>query len=66
MINFIVVGRLRGHLKLFRKEFPDLLVARFFQVESKLDAMVAAELARDVPLVPQAAAPEAPKDLQVK
>ncbi len=56
----------RKHLKIFRRQFPDLLVARFFQLESKLDALVAAELARDVPLVPKQNPPEAPAGLQIQ
>ncbi|SMF23905.1 hypothetical protein SAMN02745866_01545 [Alteromonadaceae bacterium Bs31] len=55
----------KKHIRIFRKAFPDMLVARFFQIEGKLDAMVDAELARDVPLVPQAA-PEAPTGIQLK
>jgi hypothetical protein len=35
----------------FRKVLPDRAVARFFQIERKLDAVVNAELAERVPLV---------------
>ena len=35
----------------FRKVLPDRTVARFFQIERKLDAIVTAELAERVPLV---------------
>jgi hypothetical protein len=41
----------RQYLSRFRKVLPDRQVARFFQVESKLDAVVNAELAQRVPLV---------------
>ena len=35
----------------FRKVLPPRKVARFFQVDNKLDALIQAELAADVPLV---------------
>lgn len=41
----------RQYLPRFRKLLADRQVARFFQVENKLDAVVNAELAQQVPLV---------------
>ncbi len=41
----------RQYVSRFRKVLPDRQVARFFQVENKLDAIVNAELAERVPLV---------------
>jgi len=41
----------KKYLKKFRKVFSGKLVARYFQVESKLEALMASELAKDVPLV---------------
>ena len=40
----------------FRKVLPEIKVARFLQIESKLDAMVNFAVARQIPLVPQAGA----------
>jgi hypothetical protein len=41
----------RQYMSRFRRMLPDRQVARFFQVETKLDAVVNAELAERVPLV---------------
>jgi hypothetical protein len=41
----------REYIARFRKVLPDRTVARFFQVERKLDSVVNAELAERVPLV---------------
>jgi hypothetical protein len=41
----------REYVSRFRKVLPDRAVARFFQIERKLDAVVNAELAERVPLV---------------
>lgn len=43
----------KSYLGKFRKALPEIKVARFLQVESKLDAMVNFALARQIPLVPQ-------------
>jgi hypothetical protein len=40
----------RQYMSRFRRMLPDRQVARFFQVETKLDAVVNAELAERVPL----------------
>lgn len=40
----------RKHVKIFRKLLPATKVARFFQLENKLDAAVNYELARTIPL----------------
>ncbi len=51
------VLKIRKHyLGKFRKALPEIKVARFLQVEHKLDAMVEFALARQIPLVPQPAA----------
>ena len=38
------------HVKIFRKLLPPVKVARFFQLENKLDAVVNYELAQSIPL----------------
>jgi hypothetical protein len=45
----------KGYLKKFRKAVPETKVARFYQVEQKLDALTNFALARQIPLVPQPA-----------
>ena len=42
----------RKYLKRFQKILPATKVARFFQLENKLDAVIDFELASEVPLVP--------------
>jgi len=42
----------RKYLKRFQKILPATKVARFFQLENKLDAVIDFELAAEVPLVP--------------
>lgn len=42
----------RKYLKRFQKILPVTKVARFFQLENKLDAVIDFELAAEVPLVP--------------
>jgi hypothetical protein len=42
----------RKYLKRFQKILPPNKVARFFQLENKLDAVIDFELASDIPLVP--------------
>jgi hypothetical protein len=48
----------KAHLKLktqyakkFRKVLPDKKVTRYFQIENKLDAVIDAELAKEIPLM---------------
>ena len=41
----------RAHVKKFLKVLPAKRVARYFQVENKLDAIVSYDLARGIPLV---------------
>lgn len=41
----------KSHVKKFRKVLPDTKVARYFQVENKLDAIIDLELAREIPLL---------------
>lgn len=43
----------RSYLGKFRKTLPEAKVARFYQIENKLDAMTNFALARQIPLVPQ-------------
>jgi hypothetical protein len=38
------------HVKIFKKLLPPVKVARFFQLENKLDAVVNYELAQSIPL----------------
>ena len=45
----------KKYLGKFRKALPEIKVARLFQVENKLDAITNFGLARQIPLVPQAA-----------
>lgn len=42
------------YLKKFRKALPEVKLARFYQLENKLDAITNFALARQIPLVPQA------------
>jgi hypothetical protein len=44
-----------SYLGKFRKALPETKVARFYQIESKLDAIGNFALAREIPLVPQPA-----------
>jgi hypothetical protein len=44
------VGVKQKHVKIFRKLLPAAKVARFFQLENKLDAVVNYELAATIPL----------------
>jgi hypothetical protein len=48
----------KAYLKKFSKTLPATKVARFYQVENKLDAITNFQLARQIPLVPQKKAPE--------
>lgn len=43
----------KSYLGKFRKVLPDTKVARFYQIENKLDAIINFSLARQIPLVPQ-------------
>jgi hypothetical protein len=43
----------RQYLSKFRKGLPETKVARYYQIENKMDAQVAAELAMQIPLVLQ-------------
>ena len=49
----------KGYLGKFKKVLPAAKVARFYQIENKLDAIASFALARQIPLVP-VAAPAAP------
>lgn len=42
----------KSYLKKFRKALPEVKVARFYQLENKLDAITNFALARQIPLVP--------------
>jgi hypothetical protein len=44
----------KGYLGKFRKAIPETKVARFYQIENKLDAITNFVLADQIPLVPQA------------
>lgn len=48
----------KSYLKKFSKTLPATKVARFYQVENKLDAITNFQLARQIPLVPPKKAPE--------
>jgi hypothetical protein len=43
----------KSYLGKFRKTLPDTKLARFYQIENKLDAIINFALARQIPLVPQ-------------
>lgn len=51
-----VIDIRRKYVSKFRKVIPETKLARFYQIENKLDAIVNFALARQIPLVPQAAA----------
>ena len=44
----------KSYLRKFRKVLPETKVARFFQVENKLDAITNFVLADQIPLIPEA------------
>lgn len=44
----------KGYLRKFRKVLPETEVARFYQIENKLDAVTNFVLADQIPLVPEA------------
>jgi len=44
----------KGYLRKFRKALPETEVARFYQIENKLDAVTNFVLADQIPLVPEA------------
>lgn len=44
----------KSYLRHFRKTLPEVKLARFYQLENKLDAITNFALAREIPLVPQA------------
>jgi hypothetical protein len=50
----------KSYLGKFRKALPEVKLARFYQIENKLDAITNFVLADQIPLVPQASAPLAP------
>jgi hypothetical protein len=41
----------RQYLSKFRKGLPEIKVARYYQIENKMDALVAADLSLQIPLV---------------
>lgn len=51
-----LVNLRKSYLRKFRKVLPATKVARFYQVENKLDAIMNFVLAREIPIVPQAGA----------
>lgn len=57
-----VVKTRKSYLRKFRKAIPETKLARFYQIENKLDAITNFVLADQIPLVPQApsSAPIAP------
>ena len=57
--NEAVVKVRKGYIGQFRNVLPAVKVARFYQIENKLDAIGAFALARQIPLVP-VEAPSAP------
>ncbi|MEQ1800864.1 MAG: hypothetical protein ABL989_03010 [Gammaproteobacteria bacterium] len=44
----------KGYLRKFRKAIPETKLARFYQIENKLDAITNFVLADQIPLVPEA------------
>jgi hypothetical protein len=44
----------KGYLRKFRKAIPETKLARFYQIENKLDAITNFVLADQIPLIPQA------------
>ena len=51
----------KGYVKKFKKVLPAKKVARYYQVENKLDAIIDVDLAREIPLVGAVPVPEASK-----
>lgn len=51
-----VIDIRKRYVSKFRKVIPETKLARFYQVENKLDAITNFALARQIPLVPQAKA----------
>lgn len=49
-----VVKLRKSYLRKFRKAIPETKLARFYQIENKLDAITSFVLADQIPLVPQA------------
>ncbi len=49
-----VVKIRKAYVPKFRKAIPDVKLARFYQIENKLDAITNFALADEIPLVPQA------------
>ncbi len=47
----------KSYLGKFRKALPEVKLARFYQIENKLDAITNFVLADQIPLVPQGSAP---------
>ena len=41
----------KKYAKKFRKILPDLKVARYFQIENKIEALINASLAAEIPLI---------------
>jgi Flp pilus assembly CpaF family ATPase len=53
MLNYQekVVKTRKSYLRKFRKAIPETKLARFYQIENKLDSVVRADLSKQVPLV---------------
>jgi hypothetical protein len=54
--EYLTIERLRqkvreSYLKKFRKVLPEMKVARYYQIENKISAVVNFELAKQIPLV---------------
>jgi len=49
-----VIKLRKAYLPKFRKAIPDTKLARFYQIENKLDAITNFVLAEEIPLVPEA------------
>jgi len=56
MLNYQekVIKVRKGYLRKFRKAIPEVKLARFYQIENKLDAITNFVLADQIPLVPEA------------
>jgi hypothetical protein len=50
-----VIDIRKRYVRKFRKVIPETKLARFYQIENKLDAITNFALARQIPLVPQGA-----------
>ena len=50
--SVLSIGLKKRYVEKFEAKLPSKTVARYFQLENKFEAIVAADLARQIPLVP--------------